>query len=92
MNNKQTILAITGSDGTGGSGVQADIRCISELGGVKVDLRIFYIHPQASPFPKNRTARFRHFRTLQRFFATRPLSQRLVLPLSLACSVSPVRP
>ena len=33
MNNKQTILAITGSDGTGGSGVQADIRCISELGG-----------------------------------------------------------
>ena len=34
MNNKQAILAITGSDGTGGSGVQADIRCISELGGV----------------------------------------------------------
>ncbi len=33
MNNKQAILAITGSDGTGGSGVQADIRCISELGG-----------------------------------------------------------
>ena len=33
MNNKQTILAITGSDGTGGSGIQADIRCISELGG-----------------------------------------------------------
>ena len=34
MSNKQTILAITGSDGTGGSGLQADIRCISELGGV----------------------------------------------------------
>ena len=34
MNNKQAILAITGSDGTGGSGIQADIRCISELGGV----------------------------------------------------------
>ena len=33
MNNKHTILTITGSDGTGGSGVQADIRCISELGG-----------------------------------------------------------
>ncbi len=32
MNNKQTILAITGSDGTGGSGIQADIRCICELG------------------------------------------------------------
>ena len=29
-----TILTITGSDGTGGSGVQADIRLISELGGV----------------------------------------------------------
>ena len=28
-----TILTITGSDGTGGSGVQADIRLISELGG-----------------------------------------------------------
>ena len=36
MNNKQAILAITGSDGTGGSGVQADIRCISELGGIDV--------------------------------------------------------
>lgn len=34
MNNKQLILTITGSDGTGGSGVQADIRCISELGGL----------------------------------------------------------
>jgi len=33
VNNKHTILTITGSDGTGGSGVQADIRCISELGG-----------------------------------------------------------
>ena len=30
----ETILTITGSDGTGGSGVQADIRVISELGGV----------------------------------------------------------
>ena len=29
-----TILTITGSDGTGGSGVQADIRFISELGGM----------------------------------------------------------
>ena len=28
-----TILTITGSDGTGGSGVQADIRLINELGG-----------------------------------------------------------
>ena len=28
-----TILTITGSDGTGGSGVQADIRFINELGG-----------------------------------------------------------
>ncbi len=28
-----TILTITGSDGSGGSGVQADIRFISELGG-----------------------------------------------------------
>lgn len=29
----KTILTITGSDGTGGSGVQADIRLISQLGG-----------------------------------------------------------
>ena len=29
----KTILTITGSDGTGGSGVQADIRLISKLGG-----------------------------------------------------------
>jgi len=29
----KTILTITGSDGSGGSGVQADIRFISELGG-----------------------------------------------------------
>lgn len=29
----RTILTITGSDGTGGSGVQADIRLISRLGG-----------------------------------------------------------
>ena len=33
MNNKQAILAITGYDGRGGSGVQADIRYNSELGG-----------------------------------------------------------
>ncbi|MCR4603372.1 MAG: bifunctional hydroxymethylpyrimidine kinase/phosphomethylpyrimidine kinase [Prevotella sp.] len=33
---KKTILTITGSDGTGGSGVQADIRFISSLGGVAV--------------------------------------------------------
>ena len=33
MNGQQTILTITGSDGSGGSGLQADIRCISELGG-----------------------------------------------------------
>ncbi len=32
----KTILTITGSDGTGGSGIQADIRFISELGGVAV--------------------------------------------------------
>ncbi len=32
-NMNKTILTITGSDGTGGSGVQADIRFISELGG-----------------------------------------------------------
>ena len=30
----QTILTITGSDGTGISGVQADIRLIHELGGM----------------------------------------------------------
>ena len=30
------ILTITGSDSTGGSGVQADIRTISELGGYAV--------------------------------------------------------
>lgn len=33
MMTQQTILTITGSDGSGGSGLQADIRCISELGG-----------------------------------------------------------
>lgn len=33
MNGPYTILTITGSDGTGGSGVQADIRCINALGG-----------------------------------------------------------
>lgn len=32
----KTILTITGSDGTGGSGIQADMRLISELGGVAV--------------------------------------------------------
>lgn len=34
MNPTRAILTITGSDGTGGSGVQADIRFISRLGGV----------------------------------------------------------
>ena len=33
MNNRQTILTITGSDGTGWSGVQADIQLIHALGG-----------------------------------------------------------
>ena len=33
MNNKVTILTITGSDSTGGSGVQADIKSITSLGG-----------------------------------------------------------
>ncbi len=33
---KRTILTITGSDGTGGSGVQADIKTISALGGYAV--------------------------------------------------------
>ena len=33
MKGPHTILTITGSDGTGGSGVQADIRCINALGG-----------------------------------------------------------
>ena len=33
MNNKVTILSITGSDSTGGSGVQADIKSITSLGG-----------------------------------------------------------
>jgi len=33
MNQTKTILTITGSDGTGGSGLQADIRFIHELGG-----------------------------------------------------------
>ena len=32
------ILTITGSDGTGGSGVQADIRFIDQLGGVAVSV------------------------------------------------------
>lgn len=34
MRERQAILTITGSDGTGGSGVQADIRFITQLGGV----------------------------------------------------------
>lgn len=33
-----TILTITGSDGTGGSGVQADIRLVSEMGGRAVSV------------------------------------------------------
>jgi len=33
---KYTILTITGSDSTGGSGVQADIKTISALGGYAV--------------------------------------------------------
>lgn len=36
MKTMQPILTITGSDSTGGSGVQADIRTISELGGYAV--------------------------------------------------------
>ena len=35
---KQTILTITGSDGTGISGVQADIQLIHELGGTAVSV------------------------------------------------------
>lgn len=34
----ETILTITGSDNTGGSGVQADIRAITELGGQVVSV------------------------------------------------------
>ncbi len=38
MNHTGTILSITGSDGTGGSGVQADIRFINQLGGKVVSV------------------------------------------------------
>ena len=33
MENKKVILTITGSDSTGESGIQADVKTISELGG-----------------------------------------------------------
>ena len=36
MRNTNAILTITGSDSTGGSGVQADIKTISALGGYAV--------------------------------------------------------
>ncbi|MCQ2607854.1 MAG: bifunctional hydroxymethylpyrimidine kinase/phosphomethylpyrimidine kinase [Bacteroidales bacterium] len=36
MQTKSPILTITGSDSTGGSGIQADIKTISELGGYAV--------------------------------------------------------
>lgn len=36
----KTILTITGSDGTGGSGIQADIRLISMMGGVAAFTRL----------------------------------------------------
>ena len=36
MRNNNAILTITGSDSTGGSGVQADIKTISALGGYAV--------------------------------------------------------
>ena len=38
MEHGNTILTITGSDSTGGSGVQADIKTISELGGYAVSV------------------------------------------------------
>lgn len=36
MNDRQTILTITGSDSLSESGVQADIKTIADLGGVSV--------------------------------------------------------
>ena len=38
QNNQPLILTITGSDGTGGSGVQADIKTITNLGGYAVSV------------------------------------------------------
>ena len=38
MKNRHTILTITGSDGTGGAGVQADIKTITALGGYAVSV------------------------------------------------------
>ena len=56
-----TILTITGSDGTGGSGVQSDIRLISEMGGRAVSVAVG--HRDAEPVlgprkPLEETVRF----------------------------------